>query len=105
MIEDNWRSAISLVVSYLVWTLGKYISTKYLVGFFVVSAFTLPRLYLQHQDVVDAHVATQTKNARILAEKYGSVATAKARELSTQATTFIKSKSSSVSSTTAKKAE
>lgn len=96
LIEDTWRSAISLVVSYLVWTLAKYVSTKYLFGFFVVSAFSLPRLYLQNQDIVDAHVARQSKNARILAEQYGGVAATKAKELTAQAKTFIKSKSASI---------
>lgn len=106
LVEDNWRSAISLVISYFVWTVAKYVSTKYLVGFFIVTAFTLPRLYLQHQDVVDAHVVRQSKNARILAEKYGGVASAKARELTAQAKTFISKKSGSVSSDpVAKKAE
>jgi hypothetical protein len=102
LIEDNWRSAISLVVSYLVWTLAKFVSTKYLVGFFLVSAFTIPRLYLQNQEVVDAHVAQQSKNARVLAEKYGGVASAKAKELSQQARSFIKSKTSAVPAPTKK---
>ncbi|KAK4516519.1 uncharacterized protein ATC70_011491 [Mucor velutinosus] len=96
LIEDTWRSAISLVASYLVWTLAKYVSTKYLFGFFLVSAFSLPRLYLQNQDIVDAHVARQSKKARILAEQYGGVAATKAKELTAQAKTFIKSKSASV---------
>jgi hypothetical protein len=96
LIEDTWRSAISLVASYLVWTLAKYVSTKYLFGFFLVSAFSMPRLYLQNQDIVDAHVARQSKNARILAEQYGGVAATKARELTAQAKTFIKSKSASI---------
>lgn len=96
MIEDNWRSAISLVISYLVWTFAKFVSTKYLVAFFLVSAFTVPRLYLQYQEVVDAQVAQQSKNVRILAEKYGGVAGAKAKELTEQARSFIKSKTSSV---------
>lgn len=94
LIEDNWKSAISLVVSWLVWTLAKYVSTKYLVGFFVLVAFSIPRLYLQHQELVDGHVAQQSKNARVLAEKYGGVATQKARELTAQATAFVKSKTS-----------
>ncbi|KAI8641971.1 Reticulon-domain-containing protein [Parasitella parasitica] len=97
LIEDTWRSVISLVVSYMVWTLAKYVSTKYLFGIFVVSAFSLPRLYLQNQELVDAHVARQSKNARVLAEQYGGVAMAKTRELTEQAKTFIKSKSASIS--------
>lgn len=92
LIEDNWKSAISLVVSYLVWTLAKYVSTKYLAGFFVLVAFSLPRLYLQNQDIVDAHVAQQSQNARVLANKYGGVAGEKVRGLTKQASSFIKSK-------------
>ncbi|KAI8376594.1 Reticulon-domain-containing protein [Choanephora cucurbitarum] len=95
LIEDNWRSAISVVISYMVWTIAKFVSTKYIVAFFIISAFSLPRLYLQNQDVVDAHVAYQTKNARVLAEKYGGIANAKARELTGQATSFLKSKTAS----------
>ena len=92
LIEDNWKSAISLVASYLIWTVAKFVSTKYLVGFFTIIIFSVPRLYLQHQDVVDAHVAQQSKNARILAEKYGGVANEKIRGLTEQARVFIKSK-------------
>lgn len=105
LVEDNWRSAISLVVSYFVWTLAKYVSTKYLAGFFIVTAFTFPRLYLQHQDVVDAQVAKQSQNARVLAEKYGSVASAKARELTTQAKSFINKKKVPTPEPVAKKTE
>jgi hypothetical protein len=94
LIEDNWRSAIAFVASYFVWTLAKYVSTKYLIGFFVVSAFSLPRLYLQHQEVVDSHVAQQTKNARALLEQYGGVAGQKAQEYAAQAKDFIVKKTS-----------
>lgn len=94
LIEDNWRSAISLVASYFIWTLAKVVSTKYLVGFFVLVAFSIPRLYLQNQDIVDAHIAQQSTNARVLAEKYGGVANQKVRGLTQQASAFIKSKTS-----------
>ncbi|ORX60583.1 hypothetical protein DM01DRAFT_1380881 [Hesseltinella vesiculosa] len=90
LIEDNTRSAMSLGVSYFVWTLAKYISTKYLVGFFLISAFSLPRLYLQHQTVIDAHVAHHGEKARVLAKQYGGVATEKAQQLYDQAWTAIK---------------
>lgn len=94
LIEDNWRSAIAFVASYFVWTLAKYVSTKYLIGFFVVSAFSLPRLYLQHQEVIDSHVTQQTKNARALLEQYGGVAGQKAQEYAAQAKDFIVKKTS-----------
>ncbi|KAI8085971.1 Reticulon-domain-containing protein [Gilbertella persicaria] len=105
LIEDNWRSAVSLVVSYLVWTIAKFVSTKYIVGFFIVSAFAFPRLYLQHQDVIDAHVAQQSKNARVLAEKYGGIANVKARELTEQAKSFLSKKTTASIPQEAKKTE
>lgn len=94
LIEDNWRSAISLVASYLVWTLAKFVSTKYLVAVFILGAFSGPRLYLQHKEVVDSQVAIQSKNVRALAEQYGGVAGLKVKELTEQARSFIKSKTS-----------
>lgn len=100
LIEDNWRSAISLIASYLVWTLAKFVSTKYLVGFFIISAFSAPRLYLQHKELVDGQVAIQSKNARVLAEKYGGVAGGKVKELTEQVKAFIKSKTSGASVST-----
>ncbi|GAA5802680.1 Reticulon-domain-containing protein [Helicostylum pulchrum] len=100
LIEDNWKSVISLIVSYLVWTLAKFVSTKYLVGIFALSAFSVPRLYLQNKDLVDGHAAAQTKNARVLAEKYGGVAYEKAKELTEQTRSFIKSKTSGATAAT-----
>ncbi|ORE10057.1 hypothetical protein BCV72DRAFT_269300 [Rhizopus microsporus var. microsporus] len=92
LIEDNFRSLVAFIVSFFVWTLAKYVSTKYLVGFFIISAFTLPRLYLQNKELVDAHVARQSQNARQLAEQYGSVANQKAREIGCQVKDFIQKK-------------
>lgn len=92
LIEDNFRSLVAFIVSFFVWTLAKYVSTKYLVGFFIISAFTLPRLYLQNKELVDAHVARQSQNARQLAEQYGSVANQRAREIGCQVKDFIQKK-------------
>ncbi|KAI9487735.1 MAG: Reticulon-domain-containing protein [Benjaminiella poitrasii] len=99
LIEDNWRSTISLVISYLVWTLAKYVSTKYLLAFFILSTFSLPRFYLQHQAKIDAHIAQQSNNARVLAEKYGKLANSKAKELTTQAKSYLKKKPVSTQNT------
>ncbi|CAO3625086.1 unnamed protein product [Cunninghamella blakesleeana] len=90
LIEDNTRSAIAIGVSYLVWTLAKYISTKYLVGFFLISAFTFPRIYLQHKTVIDAQVAEHSEKARVLAKQYGGVAYTKAQDVYQQALSSIK---------------
>jgi hypothetical protein len=94
LIEDNWRSGIAVIVSYFTWTLAKYIPTKYLAGFFIVSAFSLPRLYRQHQAVIDAHVAQQTQNARAISEKYGGVAYQKVQEVSQQVKDAVLKKTS-----------
>ncbi|KAI8971601.1 Reticulon-domain-containing protein, partial [Mycotypha africana] len=90
LIENSWRSAVALVISFTVWTLAKYISTKYLIGLFLLSAFTGPRLYLQHQAVIDAHLQQLLQQTQSSTEKYGGLACAKAKELSHQATEFIK---------------
>ncbi|KAG2206525.1 Reticulon-domain-containing protein [Mucor mucedo] len=99
LIEDNWKSAISLVVSYLVWTLAKFVPTKYLAAIFVLSSFSVPRLYLQHKELVDGQVAIQSKKACALAEQYGGVAGGKVKELTEQARSFIKSKTSGAAAT------
>ncbi|KAI8328505.1 Reticulon-domain-containing protein [Chlamydoabsidia padenii] len=90
LIENNTQSAVAVTVSYLIWTLAKYVSTKYLVGFFLVSAFSFPRLYLQHQELIDAHVAQHSENARVLAQQYGGVASAKAQQFYDQAWASLK---------------
>lgn len=93
LIEDSWRSATALAVSYAVWVIGKYISTKYLLGLFLVGAFSLPRIYAQYQEVIDRHVAEYSEKARALAKQYGGVAGAKAKELYGRAVDVINSKS------------
>ncbi|KAI9270824.1 Reticulon-domain-containing protein [Sporodiniella umbellata] len=81
LIEDNTRSIIAIAASFFVWTLAKYVSTQSLLTSFLVIAFSLPRLYHQHQDIVDAHVQRHSQRARVLAEQYGSLANQKAREI------------------------
>lgn len=90
LIENNTQSAIAVTVSYFIWTLAKYVSTKYLVGFFLLSAFSCPRLYLQHQELIDAQVAHHGKNAQVLAQQYGGVASAKAQQFYDQAWATLK---------------
>ncbi|KAF7724573.1 hypothetical protein EC973_000881 [Apophysomyces ossiformis] len=79
LIEDNKRSAIAVGIAYFIWTLAKYVSTKTLVGFFIVTAFTTPRIYLQHQKVIDTHVARHSQRAYALAQQYGQLANEKAQ--------------------------
>ncbi|KAG0165805.1 hypothetical protein DFQ28_003303 [Apophysomyces sp. BC1034] len=90
LIEDNKGSAIALGLSYIVWTVAKYVSTKTLVGFFIITAFTMPRVYLQHQNVIDSHVAQHSQCAYALAQQYGQLANDKAQTLYGQAVRAIK---------------
>lgn len=99
LIEDSTRSAWAAGIAYLVWTLGAYIPTKYMVGVFIVGAFTLPRLYTQNKETIDRHVAEQAKRAQQLTKQYGSVAMVKAKELYGQAMTSI-NKSKTAAATT-----
>ncbi|KAI8388142.1 Reticulon-domain-containing protein [Radiomyces spectabilis] len=90
LIENNTRSAVAFMASYLIWTVAKYVSTKYLVGVFLVGLFTLPRLYLQNQDIIDSHVAQYSHRACSLAHEYGNVANQKAQAVYGQAIGMIK---------------
>ncbi|CAO3598568.1 unnamed protein product [Absidia cylindrospora] len=90
LIEDNTQSAVSVTISYFLWTLAKYISTKYLVGIFLIGAFTLPRLYLQHQETINSHVAILCEKGCILARQYGGVASNKVQQLYNQVWTSLK---------------
>lgn len=90
LIEDNLRSLVAVVSSFFVWTLAKYVSTQALLTTFLILAFSLPRLYLQHQAVVDAHIEKYSKQARLLIEQYGSIASQKASEVLGQVKNSIK---------------
>ncbi|CDS09920.1 hypothetical protein LRAMOSA02597 [Lichtheimia ramosa] len=100
LIEDSTRSAWAAGIAYLVWTLGAYIPTKYMVGVFIVGAFTLPRLYTQNKETIDRHVAEQAKRAQQLTKQYGSVAMVKAKELYGQAMTSINKSKTAAATTT-----
>lgn len=105
LVEDSLRSAWAVGLSYVVWTLAKYISTKYLVGVFLVGVFSLPRLYLQNKELVDSHVAQHSARARELATQYGGVANDKAKEYYGQALAMINKKKQGAAAEAAKKAE
>ncbi|KAL0085633.1 Reticulon-domain-containing protein [Phycomyces blakesleeanus] len=103
LIEDNSRSLVALAVSYSVWTLAKYVATKYIVGVFVVSAFLFPRLYLQHKDIIDSQVTQHSQHAYTLAQQYGGVASQTAKQYYGQALRMVNM--SGAGNAQAKKAE
>ncbi|KAG1052997.1 hypothetical protein G6F43_004892 [Rhizopus delemar] len=73
LIENSYRSMLSLLSSFTIWTLTKYVSTQHLLMTGLILAFSLPRIYSQHQQVIDAHVEEYLKRVHVLLEKYGSI--------------------------------
>ncbi|KAI9484508.1 Reticulon-domain-containing protein [Zychaea mexicana] len=93
LIQDSMRSAWAVGIAYSVWTLATYISTKYLVGLFIVGAFSLPKLYQQNQQVIDKQVAHYTHHGKQLFKQYSSQASVKAKEIYGQAMATVTKKS------------
>ncbi|KAF9939044.1 Reticulon-like protein [Modicella reniformis] len=57
LIEDNKRSLKFVGIFYFIWTLRTWFSTTTLLSVVLVSLFAAPRIYLDHQTLIDAHVA------------------------------------------------
>ncbi|KAF8936512.1 Reticulon-domain-containing protein [Dissophora ornata] len=57
LIEDNKRSLKYIGIFYSIWTLRTWFSTTTLLCMILVSIFAAPRLYLDNQELIDAHVA------------------------------------------------
>ncbi|KAF9129072.1 reticulon-like protein of the endoplasmic reticulum [Mortierella sp. 14UC] len=57
LVEDNKRSLKFIGIFYAIWTLRTWFSTTTLLSLILVSLFAAPRLYLDNQTVIDAHVA------------------------------------------------
>ncbi|KAI7860936.1 Reticulon-domain-containing protein [Circinella umbellata] len=93
LIQDSFRSAWAVGISYLIWTLATYISTKYMVGLFIIGSFSLPKLYQQNQQVIDKQVAHYTKHGQELFKTYSAQASVKAKEVYGQAMASITKKS------------
>jgi hypothetical protein len=74
LIEDNFRSLRYFGTSFTVWTVAKYLPTKWIVGVGLLLVFSVPRLYLQHQDKIDSHLAKSSERAKILANQYSEIA-------------------------------
>ncbi|CDH49774.1 hypothetical protein RO3G_15560 [Lichtheimia corymbifera JMRC:FSU:9682] len=55
-IEDSMTSLKWLVIFYLTWTVSAHVSSRTIIGFFVVSAFVFPRLYMSNKGIIDSHI-------------------------------------------------
>ncbi|KAI7881916.1 hypothetical protein K492DRAFT_128276, partial [Lichtheimia hyalospora FSU 10163] len=55
-IEDSMTSLKWLVIFYLTWTISAHVSSRTIIGFFVVSAFVFPRLYMSNKGIIDSHI-------------------------------------------------
>ncbi|KAF9425978.1 Reticulon-like protein [Podila epigama] len=64
LVEDNKRSLSFIAASYAVWTLRTWFSTTTLLSLILVTVFATPRLYLDNQTVIDAHVAKTAELAQ-----------------------------------------
>jgi hypothetical protein len=85
LIEDNFRSLKYFGVSFVVWNVAKYISTKWIIGVGLILTFSVPRLYLQHQEKIDAQFAKSSEQARVLANQYSEIAKRRASGVYDQA--------------------
>ncbi|KAI9287856.1 Reticulon-domain-containing protein [Umbelopsis sp. AD052] len=81
LIDDNKRSLKYLCGFYVLWTVAKYLPSRWIIGLSVALVFSVPKLYYRHQDLVDARInqATGILNekaqvARSMAEKHASTA-------------------------------
>ncbi|KAJ2957877.1 hypothetical protein NQZ79_g6501 [Umbelopsis isabellina] len=79
LIDDNKRSLKYLCGFYVLWTVAKYLPSRWIVGLSLGLVFTLPKLYYRHQDLVDARVNQATvllnekaQMARDLAQKHAN---------------------------------
>ncbi|CDS04194.1 hypothetical protein LRAMOSA07149 [Lichtheimia ramosa] len=55
-IEDSMTSLKWLIIFYMTWTISAHVSSRTIIGFFVVSAFVFPRLYMSNKGVIDSHI-------------------------------------------------
>ncbi|KAF9180286.1 reticulon-like protein of the endoplasmic reticulum [Haplosporangium sp. Z 767] len=57
LVENNKRSLKFIGIFYAIWTLRTWFSTTTLLSMIIVSLFAAPRLYLDNQTMIDAHVS------------------------------------------------
>ncbi|KAF9963249.1 Reticulon-like protein [Modicella reniformis] len=74
LIEDNHKSLKYIGISYTIWTLRTWFSTTTLLSMVLVSLFAAPRLYLDHQELID----TQVVKGRQIAQDQWTAAYSKA---------------------------
>jgi hypothetical protein len=81
LIDDNKRSLKYLCGFYVLWTVAKYLPSRWIIGLSVALVFSVPKLYYRNQDLVDARINQATimlnekaQVARSMAEKHASTA-------------------------------
>ncbi|ORZ17290.1 Reticulon-domain-containing protein [Absidia repens] len=70
LIEDSVRSIYAVGISFMVWTLASLLSMKTMVMVMTVISFVVPRLYLEHQEKVDAWVLERKQKAHLWAQRH-----------------------------------
>ncbi|KAG0172160.1 hypothetical protein DFQ30_011062 [Apophysomyces sp. BC1015] len=61
LVENSWYSGCAVLISYCTWTLAKHLAVKHLAGLMILAAFTIPRMYWLHHQVIDYHVARESQ--------------------------------------------
>lgn len=69
LVEDNKRSLKFIGIFYAIWTLRTWFSTTTLLSLILISLFAAPRIYLDNQTVIDAHVVKTYGVVQAQAEK------------------------------------
>jgi len=92
LVEDNKTSLKFVGIFYGIWTLRSWFSTTTLLSLVLISLFAAPRLYLDNQALIDAHVAKVNDLAQQHVGKGRQVAQDHLKNVYTKAEQFAKDK-------------
>ncbi|KAF9585065.1 reticulon-like protein of the endoplasmic reticulum [Lunasporangiospora selenospora] len=92
LIEDNKRSLKFIGIFYALWTLRTWFSTTTLLSFVIVSLFAAPRIYLDNQTLIDAHLAKANEAVQAQVGKGRQVAQEQWTTVYSKAEQFAKDK-------------
>lgn len=92
LIEDNKRSLKFIGLFYAIWTLRTWFSTTTLLSLITVTLFAAPRIYLDNQALIDAHVAKTSDLVQAHVDKGRQTAQSHWSNVYTQAEQFAKDK-------------
>ncbi|CAO3625946.1 unnamed protein product [Cunninghamella blakesleeana] len=57
LIQDNQKSFYAILVSFTVWMIANHLTIKSMILLTTLASFTLPRIYLEHQEAIDLYVS------------------------------------------------